>query len=1053
MKITLLKSLLITGAFLCFGMVQAQEVTGTVSDASGPLPGASVVVKGTTNGTQTDFDGNYTLEVEGDATLVFSYIGYLTREIAVNGQTTINVTMQEDAEALEEVVVIGYGTTTVKDATGSVTAVTAEDFNGGVIASPEQLIQGKTAGVNIQQTSGEPGAGISINIRGSNSVRANNNPLFVVDGIPLSGENTSPDGNAGSGGGNGGTTAARNPLNFLNPSDIESISVLKDASATAIYGSRGANGVVIITTKSGKSSQGGVIEFSSSLSVSKPANDYDLLNADEFVPAVFQFNPNADLATTDFGNDTDWQDFITRTAASTNNNISYSNNYGKGNVRATFGYSKQFGVIEKTDLERITGRINARHRFLDDKLTVGISATISRVNDETAPLAGGAGFRGDILGAAYSANPTWSTSTRFAAQGGLLSPANYLANSQIRTNTNRLLLNGSAEYSITDEISAKVNLGYDKSDGENNSVISSAVRNIDGIQDVGFGTYNTLERESKLLEATLNYKKSFENSNLDVLVGFSYQDFNTVGRNVNARGFGTTNLNQMVSDLQETVNGAQATISGPFQQFYFGTNWDQLQVNRLLPSVVAGDPTPFGFNRKVRAVIADTFDNTDELQSFFGRINYSLAGKYLFTATVRADGSSRFGPENQYGIFPSGAFAWQLGEEDFIGDSVSTLKLRLSGGVTGNQDGLGYGNFVARQRFTDFNNGFSIQNDLTVNANGLRIVATDVPDLKWEPTLNLNVGLDFGFANDRLSGSIDVYQNTTEDVLLRTPPAAPAIDPFQFGNVDAKIVNQGIEFAIAYDWIQKEDVNFSTSFNIAYNENEVQDFAGLINTGAVNGQGLSGAFAQRFAAGQSLFSYYMAEFTGLDSAGQPTFRDQDGDGVGSATSEGDKIFVGEDALPDVTTGLSLNLRVKRFDLAAYFNGQFGFSVYNNTANGLFTTGSLTNARNVTRDVVTSGEAAGTSADVSTRYLEKGDFVRFQNATIGYNWPLTGNGVFKSLRLSVTGQNLFLITDYSGLDPEITVNTGDLNSGVPTRGIDWSGFPNPRTFTFGINATF
>jgi len=513
-----------TGAFLCFGFIQAQEVTGTVSDANGPLPGASVVVKGTTNGTQTDFDGNYTVNTDGASTLVFSYIGYLTQEIAINGQSTINVTMQEDAEALEEVIVIGYGTTTIKDATGSVAAVTAEDFNGGVIASPEQLIQGKTAGVNIQQSSGEPGAGISINIRGSNSVRANNNPLFVVDGVPLSGENTAPQGNAG----NGGGTAIRNPLNFLNPADIESISILKDASATAIYGSRGANGVVIITTKSGKSAQGGVIEFSSSISTAKPANEYDLLNRDEFVSAVFRFNPNADLATTDFGRDTDWQDFVTRSAASTNNNISYSNNYGKGNIRATFGYSKQFGVVEKTDLERITGRINLRHRFLDDNLTLGVSATISRVNDETAPLAGQAGFRGDILGAAYSANPTWPTNSDFGAQGGLVSPANYLANSQIRTNTNRVLLNGSLEYKITPEISAKLNLGYDKSEGENNSVLSSKIRNINGIQDIGFGTYNTLERESKLMEATLNYTKEIGNSNLDFLVGYSFQDFQMI---------------------------------------------------------------------------------------------------------------------------------------------------------------------------------------------------------------------------------------------------------------------------------------------------------------------------------------------------------------------------------------------------------------------------------------------------------------------------------------------------------------------------------------------
>ncbi|CAN0587734.1 unnamed protein product, partial [Ectocarpus sp. 12 AP-2014] len=281
MKITFLKSLLVLGAFLCFGFLQAQEVSGTVSDASGPLPGASVLVKGTTNGTQTDFDGNYTLTAEEGAVLIVSYIGYKTQEVAVNGRTSINFTLEEDAEALEEVVIIGYGTTTVKDATGSVTAVTAEDFNGGNIASPEQLIQGKTAGVNIQETSGEPGAGIQINIRGSNSVRANNNPLFVVDGVPLGGGDTSPQGETGF-----GQSAVKNPLNFINPNDIESISILKDASATAIYGSRGANGVVIITTKSGKGSSQGVWDFSSSLSISKAANTFDLLDASEFLSGV-----------------------------------------------------------------------------------------------------------------------------------------------------------------------------------------------------------------------------------------------------------------------------------------------------------------------------------------------------------------------------------------------------------------------------------------------------------------------------------------------------------------------------------------------------------------------------------------------------------------------------------------------------------------------------------------------------------------------------------------------------------------------------------------------
>ncbi|WP_372973803.1 TonB-dependent receptor domain-containing protein, partial [Muriicola sp.] len=577
--------------------------------------------------------------------------------------------------------------------------------------------------------------------------------------------------------------------------------------------------------------------------------------------------------------------------------------------------------------------------------------------------------------------------------------------------------------------------------------LSGDLENFTGIENQGFGTYNTLNRENHLLEATLNYRKDFGNSSIDALVGYSFQDFNVSGRNAAARGFASTDLNRMGSELRETVNNAGATIDGSYQQYFYGVNTSGLILNRLQPTVVAGDNIGFGFAKLVRAMTADTFDNTDELQSFFARINYNLNNKYLFTGTVRADGSSRFGPENQYGYFPSGAFAWKLNEEGFFGDNVSTFKLRLSGGITGNQDGLGYGNFVARQRF----GGLGIQNDYVVNQNGLAIVATDVPDLKWEETLNFNVGLDFGFNSDRLSGSVDVYRSETTDVLLRTPPAAPAVDPFQFGNVDASILNQGIEFAIAYDFVQTQNTTFSAAFNIAYNENEVQDFASAINTGEINGQGLSGAFAQRFEAGRSLFSYYMAIFEGFDSNGFPIYRDVDGNGTGDPI--GDQTFVGEDALPDITSGLSLNFRSGNWDASAYFSGQFGFSVYNNTANGFFTGGSINNARNVTQNVVTSGEDGGASADVSTRFLEKGDFVRFQNATLGYNVPLSGEGLFKTLRLSLTGQNLFLITDYSGLDPEVTVATGDLGSGVPTRGIDWAAFPPARTFTFGLNASF
>lgn len=1047
MKITLLKSILLSGAFLCFGLAKAQTVSGTVSDVNGPLPGASVLVKGTTNGTQTDFDGNYTLNDVGDsATLVISYIGYTTEEIAVNGQTTINVVLQEDAQALDEVVIIGYGTTTVKDATGSVAAVTSDEFNQGVIASPEQLIQGKTAGVNIAQTSGEPGAGIQVNIRGANSVRANNNPLFVVDGVPLFGENVDATGNSGSGGDD--TSAVGNPLNFLNPNDIESISILKDASATAIYGSRGANGVVIITTKQGKGGAGGVFEFSSNLSISTPVRQYNLLGREAFLQAID--DSGQDASAVDFGANTDWQEAILRTTASTNQNLAYSQNYGSGNVRATFGYQKQLGVVERSDFERVTGRINWNHRFLDDKLKVGIQATASHNNRSQPPLQGNAGFRGDILGAAYSANPTLPNSPSFDPGGGLLNPANYLASTSNLTNTDRYLVNGSIEYDFTPELTGKVNLGYDRSKSENVSVLSGDLLNTDGISNIGAGTFNQLEGENSLLEATLNYNKEFDNSNLDVIVGFAYQDFRRFGFNSAARGFGSTDLNTMSTDLIQTVNDAAATVDGSFQQFYYAPNLDDFTINRLFPSSTT-DNSSFGFNRGVQSLVYDNFDNTDELQSFFGRVNYSIQNKYLFTATMRADGSSRFGPENQYGYFPSGAFAWKISEEDFVGEGVSTLKLRLSAGITGNQDGLGYGNFVARQRFAELNLG-SIENNGNLNSNGLSIVATDRPDLRWEETIDFNIGLDFGFNSDRFGGSIDVYRRDTQDILLQTPPAAPSTNPFQFGNVDASVINQGVEVALDYDFIRNDDTNFNAAFNISFNDNEIRDFEGAINLGPINGPGLSGAFGQRFEAGRPLFAYYMAIFEGFDSSGNPIYTDIDGNGVGDP--DADKTWVDEDGLPDITTGLSLNFSHKNWSVSTFLAGQFGFSVYNNTANALFNAGQLNTSRNVTVEAANSGESPSASTAVSTRFLEKGDFVRLQNATVGYNVPLSGEGALKSLRLSLTGQNLFLITDYSGIDPEVTVNTGNLNqAALPSRGIDWTTFPNPLTVTFGINATF
>lgn len=1047
MKQQFIRSVLFVCASFLATITYAQTtVSGTVTEPNGPLPGANVLVKGTTNGATTDFDGNYTLNnVPSNATLVVSYVGFATLEVAVNGRTTVNIALQEDDNTLDEVVLIGYGQTTVRDATGSVASVTAEDFNQGVIASPEQLIQGKTSGVQISETSGEPGAGINVRIRGSNSIRSGNNPLFVIDGVPLTSAGTPAPGDLAFGGGSG-----RNPLSFLNPSDIESISILKDASATAIYGSRGANGVVIIQTKGGRGT-GGQFELNTSTSIATPASRYNLLDRQQYLSALPDYGGNPSAL--DFGSNSDFQDFYTREAISVSNNLSYSRSYNTGNIRASFGYNDQQGVVKNTGQERITGRLNATQRLFDDKLTLSFQGTLSRVNDEAAPISGSAGSTGDLIGASITANPTWPIDPEFNPGSNLLNPVNLLNNYQSNSNTNRFLANLSAEYQIIDPLSVKVTGGYDTSDAQTITIFSPNVVGLNRVSGNGQGSYSTFDQTNTLLEATLNFKKDFDNISVDALVGYSYQKFDRNG--FNAGGIVLDpDFDTAAQNFEDQYDAIAGAINGGFQNFGYDQN--RAYVNRILfdqafeNSFVTNDLTR-NFTEYFTAFYGNTFDNYDELQSYFTRVNLTINDKFLVTGTFRADGSSTFGADNRYGYFPSGAFAWQLHKEDFVGDNISTLKLRLGAGVVGNQEGLGYGNFLRRTRFSDI----GITDNLTITDPGTVVVGNNNPELKWESTTDFNVGLDFGFNADRLNGSINLYRKETNDLLLRSTLAAPQVPGIEtiFQNLtDGTVINQGIELALDYGFVETEDWDFGASFNVAYNDNMVEGTDRVIDTAPINGNGLTGAFAQRLQAGQPLFSYYMAEFTGFDADGNPTYVDVDGNGIGDP--DADKKFVGENAIPDVTAGLSLNLRYKNFDLATYFNGQFGFSVYNATDNAFFNAGGITIAKNVTEDVLSSGEAPGSTVAVSTRFLERADFVRLQTMSLGYNWTLQEGSLVDRIRFSLTGQNLLLFTGYSGLDPEVATNTGSLNSSaIPSAGIDYAAYPKPLTVTFGINARF
>jgi len=1025
MKFKLMKQLLFLSSLLFSSILLAQTVTGTVTDSNGPLPGVTIIEKGTTKGVTTDFDGNYSIDVGADAVLVFSFIGYASQEMSVNGQNVINIQLAEDASELDEVVVIGYGTTTVKDATGSVASVTSEDFNKGLISSPEQLIQGKTAGVQITASSGEPGAGISLRIRGTGSVRGDNSPLFVVDGVPVSNESVSASGaDVGV-----GTSGSKNPLNFLNPNDIESMSILKDASATAIYGSRGANGVVVITTKSGKSGGSkGQFNFSSNLTTSSPQNTYDLLNSQEFI----------ERGGADLGGSTDWQDYIFRAAFSSDSNLSYAMNYGSGNVRATFGYTNQEGVIENTELERITGRLNLNQRLFNDKLKIGFQGTISGINDQAPFVSRTSGSTGDLLAAAYYSNPTLNADPDFNTAPDR-NPANLLAYYDDNTNTTRFLGNLSLDYALTNEFSAKLSLGLDNSTSSRAQVTGPQILSLgNGAENNGRAALSNLDANSKLLELTFNYKKEFENSKLDALVGYSYQDFNRKGENILGQGFNSTSLSEIANILEDAYNSTNGLASN-YQAYGVGvfqdTGLDEFRILSLTPSLNQTTATlPI---IPIDALAVDTFDNTDELQSFFGRVNYTIADKYLFTATLRADGSSKFGPENQYGYFPSAAFAWKLSEEEFVGDTFSTLKLRLNWGITGNQDGLGYGNFAERTRWLNSDPAISTALDITPNSEltepASSTVAFENPDLKWEQTTQYGFGIDFGLDNNRFKGNIDFYRKETSDILLNLQPLQGATFPFTFKNVDAVIVNQGIELGLEYDIIRSDDFTWNANFNIAYNKNELTDFnEAPINAGNLYGQGLTGATTQVLVGGKSLFTYRLREVDeNLNVADNATILDKSG-------------------LPDITTGFSTSASYKNWDASLFFSGQFGHYVYNNTDNALFASPQI-GSRNNRKSVVDNGVTLS-STNPSTFFLEKGDFVRLQSASVSYNLPLKADGVLKNLRFSLSGQNLFLITGYNGLDPEVSTSNIPTN-GLPSASIDYLSYPRPRTFTLGINATF
>lgn len=1028
--------LLLTGLSLT-AWAQGRTVTGKVtsSDDGSGLPGVNVVEKGTTNGSITDAEGAFSVTVQEGATLVFSFVGYKTSEIAVGAQSTVNVVLDADVTALSEVVVVGYGEINKKDATSAIASIKSEDFNRGIIASPEQLIQGRTAGVQITSSSGEPGAGVNVRIRGTSSVRGGNDPLFVVDGIPLSGGATA----AGGQDFGRGMSSAKNPLNFINPNDIESIDILKDASATAIYGSRGANGVVIITTKSGKGKKH-TFEYGTTISISAQARKYDLLDANEYIAAYGALG--GDVAFQNKGFNTDWQDQINRTATSQNHNVSYGTSYAHGDVRASLAYDDQVGIIKNSGMERLNARLNINQSFFKDRVDFGAQMLFSRVNDQAAPITNTAGFEGDLLGSAIMYNPTAAPDLQ-QIQGEVISnPLALLAYSQDKTRTNRRLLNYSLNFDITNDLAFKINTGFDRSSSTRDAAYSSRIRSMSGVVNRGGRAWIIDQtNDSDLLEMYLSYNKEFTNSKLSLVGGFSYQKFIYRQSVTQGAGFASTELQSMIDDLAASRYNIENFV--PFESFqqYGYTNGQSLQVYTLYPTnqlyVYPQTSPELGTLPviKTKAIIGSRAANNNELQSFFARANYSLNDKYLVMISYRRDGSTRFGKNNKYGSFPAASIAWRLSEEDFVPGFFDDLKLRVGVGITGNQE-IPHNLHQLRYRWT----ALGIEENGNINQQGSVPVSPDYDDLKWEETTQINIGVDFAFYSGRLSGSLDYYNKNTTDLLMQSAYAQPAPDQFKWENLDANVINSGVELNLNGIVVDKDDFDFNVGFNVSYNKNIVKNYnRAPLPTGLINGQGLTNAFTQRIDNNQPIYSYYVRPFSGFGS-----------DGL-NKPEEDIQQYVGKSPIPKVSLGLSLSATYKNWDIMAFFNGQMGHYVYNNVTNAYFTKGSIAIGRNVTPDVVASSESVGNSPDVSERFLEKGDFLRLQNLSLGYAVPMVEKSLIKKLRISVTGQNVFLLTNYSGLDPEVNVDK-QIN-GVPSLGIDYTAYPRARTLSIGLNATF
>jgi TonB-linked SusC/RagA family outer membrane protein len=892
---------------------------------------------------------------------------------------------------LNDVIVIGYGSVKRKDATGALTTVTAKEFNQGVITSPDQLLQNKVAGLLVTSNSGQPGSSVTVTIRGNSNVRGNGNPLYVVDGIILDGEDATPTLNLTTGG--FGTTPTTNPLLYIDPQSISDITVLKDASSTAIYGSRGANGVIVITTKKGLS---GPIKLEADASVGFDIGymrKYKILDYSQFVNALSKYNPDSTAQKLNLGSKVDPLKDITQSNPIQNYDVALSGGNENGKFRAQFLASSTPGFITTNKLNKYIATLAGSYKFFDKRLSIDFGAIEGSVTNYGALASNTAGSAGNLITSALQWNPTasyYNADGTFRNLGnGTPNPLMTLKAFNDVSHTNTFLGNISADLKLVKGLDYKFVYSINQSNGDRESNIDGFVQGFAPIDGNGIGIVQNGALTSQVIDHLLTYTTNFsDNLHFTALGGFEYWKSNYSSNIAVAQTF---NFNLSNTDL-------------------FNAQYTDIMQDGKTQS-------PFETYRNI----------TTEVQSYFARVEFNLKDKYYLTGTFRADGSSKFGANNKYGYFPSAGFKWNIANEDFMKDNsvFSGLSFRATWGITGSQD---------------FPSGSSIDQFSFSNYDQVSQTNAGNPNLKWEQTQQYDFGLDFSFLQSRFYGVVDYYNKDKTDILFSSTAIQPAPNASYWINLPGHLINKGIEITLGGAIVRNKDFGWDLVLNYSANNNKMTKFYApgtttplVIQTGQINGQGVSGTLGQVITNNQPVDEFYLKPFGGYDQSGNQI--------IGANPQ-----FAGN---PNATSlfGVSTTLRFKKLALVINGGGASGFLIYNNSATSVTNISGITSGRNIDVNAYNSAEKPSSGVGASTRFLENGAYFKLRNVSLSYSLGNIGNYI-KNASVYVNASNLFVLTGYSGFDPEINVDKN--SNGYPSTSIDYASYPTPKSIQFGVH---